>query len=889
MRTKRFSITHYFFALLLLITVYGCGKPDVDHWSEFVPGSTPFVLVPEQGTTLSEALSAPYMPLFDDISPSAIQLVNNIVMNEDEEPDLPIEAILLYSDTSNDWQPVWIGASKEGLIDYLTSKYQREFEQNRYRFHSFTIEKLFFSERVLFITEVGNYTIFSESSLGIENILRTISGNANAIQMTADEFTPGSLIVNTGNLERWVHQLVQVSYRPMLLNIFDGSTPTSFTLNNSDNGEYDWQLTGNMELRENRSALINSISAEPSGFSLERFIPVNAAAFSIFRLPARPDFSKETSFNTDEYLMENQNIAHLIGESLFDEVAFAAFAESGAESTSEYVFLRAINDSTIIKEQLDILADNDFAIKDGDTYSLQSNILGSFFGSSINPMSDFYITVYDEFAVLAQRKGLAESIGGDADRRRVMYYDDDYMNIKDSLPAQLSSIHYIDAPRFGTYIQPWLYPQNYMGALLSNLDQFVITTVAEPGQSSVDISMTSFQREALDRPYREQWAFPLGGAELTAEPILADITRSGRDEVLFSTDNGYVYVLATDGTVVLQLPTNGDEPLGSPVAYDWYGNNQKVIMQAAGDKIYAWNNSGELLPNFPFIMDETITTPITVMDITRNGIAEVILSTADRNTYILNSRGESINGWPRNTNASVDSKPLVAEIDGQRSMFAFAENALHAWNINGQTREGFPLFLDTQMHGSPVDYENHLLGAGRDGNLYAIGTNPLFSGEFSETRQNDSLMVQTISASNSSLNSTPRVYNILQRDEDGTFFSENLILTQSSGGSLFLHNSEAELRFTHSLGQPASNQFNPLIVDLDNNQRDDLVALADFGRLYAWDLLSGGRLHDLPTSGMKFLIIKDLLGNGQKELIAQTRDGLQTWTIYRTRREAPGS
>ena len=889
MLSKRISIKNLFIVFIVSLVVYGCGKPGANHWSEFVPDSTPFIVVPDEGTTITDALNAPYIPLFDDISPSAIQLISNISESEESASSLNLEAILLYADTSNDWQPLWVVRSRDGLLDYLTANYQREFEQNRYTFRSFTVEKLFFSDRVIFITEIGDYTLFSESSLAIENSLRTVSGSYGSIRLNPEELIPGSFVVNTNNLQKWVHQLAQVSYRPSLLDIFDGSSPVVLRHNNTNADEYDWQLRGEMELTGSPSKLIQSISSSAQPFVLDRFVPANAASFSISRLPVVPDISDNTNdytFNLDRHIQENRNIAHSISETISDEFAFASFAESGAASSSEFVFLRSVSNPSALKTQLDTLASEDLVIKDDNTYSVQSQILGKILGSDLNPMTDFYVTVYDQIVALALRKGLAESIGGDADRRRVMYYDDNYTNIRNSLPQNLSSIHYLDAPRFGSFIQPWLYPQNYMNALLSNLDQFVITTSANEQQTAVDVALTSFQRDAVEQPYREQWVFPLNDVDLSGKPILADITGSARDEIIFSTQNGYVYALATDGTVVLQMPTNDDEPIGSPVAYDWYGNNQNVIMQAAGDKVYAWNNSGELLPNFPVILDESITTPLTVMDITRNGIAEMILSTADRNTHILNSRGESINGWPQTTNATVNSKPLIAEIEDQRSLFVFSENALHSWNINGRSRDGFPVFMDSQIYGSPIAYNSHVLGAGRDGNLYSVGTERLFSDSHSNINSADSLIVQSISGSNSSLNSTPAVYDILQRNEEG-FFRENLILTQSSNGSIFLHNSEGELRFTESLGQPASDDFTPIIMDLGNTQRDDLIALADFGRIYAWDLLSGDRLYDLPTAGLKHVIIKDFLRNGQHEIIGQTRDGLQSWTIYNTRRGSP--
>src|SRR5690625_7575735 len=104
-------------------------------------------------------------------------------------------------------------------------------------------------------------------------------------------------------------------------------------------------------------------------------------------------------------------------------------------------------------------------------------------------------------------------------------------------------------------------------------------------------------------------------------------------------------------------------------------------MQAAGNKIYAWNASGSPLPNFPVILREEITTPLQVADVTRDGVAEMIVATADRQVHILDARGDAISGWPRTANSQIQAQPLLAEVGGQRSIFAFAETRLYGGHV----------------------------------------------------------------------------------------------------------------------------------------------------------------------------------------------------------------
>jgi len=82
-----------------------------------------------------------------------------------------------------------------------------------------------------------------------------------------------------------------------------------------------------------------------------------------------------------------------------------------------------------------------------------------------------------------------------------------------------------------------------------------------------------------------------------------------------------------------------------------------------------------------------------------------------------------------------------------------------------------------------------------------------------------------------------------------------------------------------NMGQPASVQFSPFVVDLGKNGRKDVLALASFGRLYGWEVYSGERNLMLPTTAMSFPVITDFEGDGLLELLAQTDDGLQVWTL----------
>lgn len=866
------------FAVTLLLLFASCSGHEPESWSELIPDKTPFLLVADENQSFREALQAPFIPLLDNLTPATVSSAAELT--ETAGGDFRLLATLLYPDTSNDWKPVWLLRTREGAAERLAGAYQRRFAQNRYRFLGESIEILQRGSRSWFLLELGSYTILSESSLAIEDMLRTLHGQLPAMEPDDARLRPGLYIVNTPNLERWLEQISDIIYRPLLQNAFSGSG--LLALSGREAGErVNWRLEGEMDLEQERAPLIHAVSSPTDEFLLDRYIPLNTAAFSLLRLEPRrvPPEGFVPAGSLDEHLLENESRFGEISSSLHSELAFTAFAETGFMSSSEFVFIRRLSDPAALRRTLQSLeSDGLIEALEGGAWYVNSPLLGRLIGGDLSPLGAFYLSVHEEAAILSRSNSLVNSIGNDQSRRRVVFYEENYSRIRQNLDSGLSSFTYVDAPAFNSFVQPWLFPQNYVGALSSELEIITIATAVSGENSRLRLEIASHSRETTRAPFVERWNFPMQG-ELSGRPVLTDITGSARDELIFATREGSVYVLAADGSPVMQASTLPDRPVGSPVVYDWYGNNQNVIMLAAGNKIYAWNEAGSLLPNFPVVLDEQITTPLQVDDVTRNGVAEMIVATADRNVHILNARGNPISGWPQTTNSTVNSAPLLATMGDQRSLFAFAENGAHAWSVSGVRRSGFPLFIDSQLNGSPAVHGDHLFGSGADGRLYGVSPGELFTAAGGPTR-NDSLGTRSVNVANSALINTPAVYNEMLR-VDGELVREDLIVTQAANGSVQLYNTRGVLRFTQSMGQPASPGFSPILLDLNGNNRTDVIALADSGRLHAWDLISGNRIADLPASAMQYPVFRDLNSDGNMEIIAQTQQGLRVWTVYR--------
>lgn len=875
-RTHSLFIT--FFCIVIL---WGCSSIPEQSWVKLIPEESTFLIIPKKGVQLSNISDTKYASILDDLTPSAIQQL--ITFDSTLTQNLELKALALYPTGGSESQFLWVTRSELTLQDWAPSFYQ-PFSQNNYSFSGITIHKLLINNLNVFVAQVNNWLIFSSASRTIESAIRAYTGKGKSIDLP-NEPVAGQLIVNGESLDHWIQQFVNVGYRPSVMNSFTGIKPISLTFNPSENTNPTFDFTGFIELKDTtRSTLIRSLTTENKPISLDRYIAGNSSAFAILRLPPRfvPEAPKSSMSRLDSLLISNSDAFRNLALAIDSEFAVVTFPESGLLASGEFLFMRKLLSRNSFKDKMNEFAEQGFISKlNESSFYIQSEILSKLLGSELSPFTDFYLSFSRDVAVISKRRGLSESVESDRTRRRVIYYNETYSNALSSFPENLSGLVWSYSSEFMRFINPYLKPKNILGGLISQYDITAMTFSKNENSNSISYTFKSILEEGSTQPYDELWVLPLADDELSGNPVLANLVGSSTEEIIFATTSGKIEALAFDGTTVMNASTNGEIPVGSPVVYDWYGNGQPTILIAAGSKIFAWNESGSLLPQFPLEIGERISAPIVVTDVLRNGIPEIIVATENRKIHLIDGRGQNVRGWPQFTNAIVTSTPLFTQIDGTWSVWAFSQNILHSWLRSGGVRPGYPTFINSSFTSSPYAFKNQVLGSATDGYIYSIGKNPTFKDSIAISIQMDSISIKSLYATNNQLTSFSVKPNVLLRDSTG-FYRSDLYTTQSTNGSIFLFNEKGELEITHSLGQPSSNTFAPQILDINNDNKSELVALAEFGRLYAWEILSGERIFSIPTSGMKYPIIADLNNDGQMELIAQTREGLRCWTINKS-------
>lgn len=869
-----------------LVSIFGwsCSAPQVDHWIDAVPESTPALFVLDGATPVDLILSDPLSVIAAQASSTDNAEILRLV-SESGQSGLSIEAMAVVPSNADEWKPVWIMNAPKGTAELASVRYSRPQTADGYTFQGNRIYMLFISESlVMYALQSGNFMFVSESSFALESFARTISESENNLALSPSELSSGKWFMNLAFMDDFIATETAVRYRPLLNNVFRGSGIAKLNFIQSSTGA---QLSGNLAIDEsNTSNLIHAFTTSNHRTIMDRYVSEDAAMTAFYHGKATNLPALGEPIELDVFLSTRENERQRFNSSIGNHVAFVAFGSSGFLGASEFAYVRQVERADQLRSILDEWAQLGMAQREGDRYIVDSVVLSWLISGGLSEMGIFHLAFDNDILIATQRPALISKLLTDKERRRTLYYTETYLNARSAFPDELTSFIYTRNESLFQFLQPVLNPIQSTGLILDQFDVGALALVRESGNGSVRVDFRSYQVEQTSQPYDDRWLVRLDGTELTGNPTLADIAGSSRTEILVSTQGGSVVAIAADGTIVFRVSTGTDIPVGSPIAVDWYANNQMAVIQGAGDKIYGWSNNGATLPGFPIQLSESLSAPILITDVSRNGIPEIIAATSDRQLHVLNQRGQNINGWPQSLNASSRTQPQLINWMGSATILTFSENVLFAFETNGVVKSGFPLFNRAPFRGDFMVHNDFLLAGSADGTILSIGRGALFptlnAPIISPTGQSaNNLTTQGIKLAEVGVVIRPEVSTHTVRIDSTNSVTEPLIFAMTDAGSLFGINLQGQLRFSQSLGQPALNNHAPIVADIDRNGQSEITGIASFGRMYAWQLNSGERYFDIPTTNLHRPIFADINGNGSNELIAGTQDGLRAWTINR--------
>ncbi len=120
----------------------------------------------------------------------------------------------------------------------------------------------------------------------------------------------------------------------------------------------------------------------------------------------------------------------------------------------------------------------------------------------------------------------------------------------------------------------------------------------------------------------------------------------------------------------------------SPVISNMFNNGKQEILFTADDKVFAVNQKGVVVDNFPFsvVGISRISSGISVADLDGDGLMDIIFGTIDGRVYAYNTNGKVLDGFPLLTGSEVKSTPAIINTNGKFGIIVYSTDGyLYGW------------------------------------------------------------------------------------------------------------------------------------------------------------------------------------------------------------------
>jgi hypothetical protein len=232
------------------------------------------------------------------------------------------------------------------------------------------------------------------------------------------------------------------------------------------------------------------------------------------------------------------------------------------------------------------------------------------------------------------------------------------------------------------------------------------------------------------------WPFATPVAGLGSSPAIHDFDGDGRDDVVFGATDSSLYVVRGNGTVLPGWPVDvGVRIQSSPVLVDADGDGDlEIFVLDRNGLVWAFHHDDQdaipgpdPLPGWPVATLPAEGSPPSpaVGDFDDDGSPEIVVA-GDGEIAVLRMDGTAFPGTPIVTGAMSSNSPVVADLDGDRSLDVLVGTTdfrLTAWAIDGTILPGWPRALTEDPNSTP-----YVADVDGDGDLdVAMGADDAFA------------------------------------------------------------------------------------------------------------------------------------------------------------------
>lgn len=394
------------------------------------------------------------------------------------------------------------------------------------------------------------------------------------------------------------------------------------------------------------------------------------------------------------------------------------------------------------------------------------------------------------------------------------------------------------------------------------------------GGGPIDLRLTAFNALsqdshairiflASDYAVHPGWPKALAPANADSEPAYADLDGDGRQEILLSTYGSNLLAVINawreDGSPLPGWPVMASNvnKARTPSIGDIDGDGDlEIVVGSENARVAAWHGDGSLVAGFPRQPSfGNIFRGVVLANFDDDPALEIVVPMVTGVISVLNGDGTSLPGWPQSLMTLAWSATAVGDIDRDGRMEIVNRKADRFSVVN---HDGTPLCCWASATLNPATYISPAIADLGPGGLPRV----VDVDAYGYLRTYSSVGAQT------SLSSIEVPF-----DNSGLAIGE----LDGSGLKVFVGDETGRLYGLNASGAVlpgwpvrVNDQVSgaPLILDLDGDGRQDVLAASREGGLYGWDP-SGNQIMGLfiPTGVLRTPAAGDLDGDGDLELI----------------------
>ncbi|MDH4223590.1 MAG: T9SS type A sorting domain-containing protein, partial [candidate division Zixibacteria bacterium] len=147
-------------------------------------------------------------------------------------------------------------------------------------------------------------------------------------------------------------------------------------------------------------------------------------------------------------------------------------------------------------------------------------------------------------------------------------------------------------------------------------------------------------------------------------PVVGDINRDDKLDVIVLSGSGEIYVWDIDGNILAGFPVYAGDIYSAPALGDIDDDGYLEIIFCGDNKLYAYNYNGTPATNFPVIIERvesigSITSAPILADLNGDGKTEIIFGSKDNRIFALQGDGYRFNLFPLTTDGEVVTSGIV--------------------------------------------------------------------------------------------------------------------------------------------------------------------------------------------------------------------------------------